>query len=277
MRKTFTGIDHVVIAVRDLDAACASFTRMGFTVTPRGVHSVGSENHCIVFGDDYVELLALPSVHADTRYFETFLEAGEGLAAIALRTAAAQRAYTEWLWANLSPSRVAELSRPVAVPGGTRNARFRLTQLPPSATPGTRLFACEHLTRDLVWRPEWQKHANGATGIAAVAIVGDEANALAERYAKALGHSAHSTPDARVIEVGAQAIAIADEAALCRRWPGVTLTSRPRPAAVALFLRADRKRAQEALRAGGLQPLLLPDGSVGLGAEAAHGVALFVG
>ena len=27
---------------------------MGFTVTPRGYHSIGTQNHCIMFGRDYV-------------------------------------------------------------------------------------------------------------------------------------------------------------------------------------------------------------------------------
>ena len=53
-------IDHAVIALRDLDAAAASFSRLGFTLTPRGVHSIGSQNHCIMFGSTYIELLAAP-------------------------------------------------------------------------------------------------------------------------------------------------------------------------------------------------------------------------
>ena len=42
------GFDHAVIAVRDLDAAQDTYTRMGFTLTPRGHHSTGSSNHNIM-------------------------------------------------------------------------------------------------------------------------------------------------------------------------------------------------------------------------------------
>ena len=63
MRRNIQGIDHVVVLVRDLDRAAAAYARMGFQLTPRGFHTLGSQNHCIMFGADYVELLAVPKPH----------------------------------------------------------------------------------------------------------------------------------------------------------------------------------------------------------------------
>ena len=53
------GADHVVIAVRDLDAAAAQWRRLGFTLSPRGTHSplLGTGNYTIMLEDDYLELL----------------------------------------------------------------------------------------------------------------------------------------------------------------------------------------------------------------------------
>ena len=61
MLPTIDGLDHVVIAVRDLQAAAGEWARLGFTVSPRGLHSphMGSGNHTIMFGEDYVELLGV--------------------------------------------------------------------------------------------------------------------------------------------------------------------------------------------------------------------------
>ncbi|HET7133675.1 MAG TPA: VOC family protein, partial [Gammaproteobacteria bacterium] len=73
-------IDHAVIVVRDLDAAAARFRELGFTLTPRGFHSIGSQNHCIMFGSTYLELLAAITAHPWLDYYRAF---GEGLAAIA--------------------------------------------------------------------------------------------------------------------------------------------------------------------------------------------------
>ena len=147
----------MVIAVRDLDAAAASFTALGFTLTPRGFHSIGSQNHCIMLGSTYVELLAAPVPHPWLDYYRAFLERhGDGLAAIALATDDADRSYAELKERGARPPM--DLSRPVD--GGV--ARFRLVQV------NEALFVCQHLTRDLVWRPQWQRHANGAAELTAI-------------------------------------------------------------------------------------------------------------
>ena len=54
-------LDHVVINARDdMDRAADIYTRLGFTLTERGYHSLGSMNHLAMFGTDYLELIAVP-------------------------------------------------------------------------------------------------------------------------------------------------------------------------------------------------------------------------
>ncbi|NJN40540.1 MAG: VOC family protein, partial [Gammaproteobacteria bacterium] len=173
-----------MIVVNDLVAAAETFRRMGFVVTPRGDHTLGSRNHCVMFGEDYIELLMSPTdnPHPSRRHYTEFAKAGDGLAAIALRTDSAKEAYTELLWAGFSPTDPVDFSRPVRLPEGARDARFRITQLAPDRTPGGRVFLCEHFTREVVWRPEHQSHANGATGLAAVAVVAEDVAATAPVY-----------------------------------------------------------------------------------------------
>jgi hypothetical protein len=151
-------IDHVVIAVRDLDRAAADFVRLGFTLTPRGFHSIGSMNHCIMLASTYIELLAAPVAHAWLDYYRAFLERGEGLAAIAYATDDADATYAQLKNNGAKPPM--NLSRPVA--GGV--ARFRLVQV-----ENTRFYV-QHLTRELVWRREWQWHANGASELIAAEL-----------------------------------------------------------------------------------------------------------
>ena len=51
-------LDHVVVNVQDrLDAAVETYRRLGFTMTPRGYHTLGSMNHLAIFGTEYLELL----------------------------------------------------------------------------------------------------------------------------------------------------------------------------------------------------------------------------
>jgi catechol 2,3-dioxygenase-like lactoylglutathione lyase family enzyme len=280
MRQHINGIDHVVIVVRDLDAARDAFGKMGFTVTPRGYHTLGSQNHCVMFGHDYIELLWSPedTPHPSRQYYTEFARAGAGLAAIALKTDSAKGAYTEMLWSGFAPSDPVEFSRPVEVSEGKCEARFRVSMAAPDRTPGGRMFVCEHLTRDVVWRPEYQRHANGATGIAAVAIVADDVTDAARPYERLFAIRAEPIAEGLKVRTGDAPIAFVTARSLAAKLPSVRMSARPAPLMAALFVRvADRDGAEAALKAGGLRPARMPDGSIALGADVAHGVALVFG
>src|SRR5258708_11060577 len=61
-------LDHVVINARDdMDRAADIYTRLGFALTERGYHSLGSMNHLAMFGTDYLELIAVPKGAATGR------------------------------------------------------------------------------------------------------------------------------------------------------------------------------------------------------------------
>jgi len=233
------GIDHAMILVRDLDRARDTYARMGFTLTPRGFHSLGSQNHCIMFERDYLELMALPaSPPAAYHYYADFLSNGEGVGALALATDDAAGAYAELKQAGIDADPPLALSRPVENLG---EARFTLVQLPPAETPGFRTFVCQHHTRDIVWRPEYQRHANGAAGINSVTI---------------------ATPDS------------ARYARLLDGLP-VTFGHANAPAIATIRLRVnDRKAAAETLKRGGFSPAALDDGALAIRADQAHGIQL---
>jgi hypothetical protein len=182
------------------------------------------------------------------------------------------------LWAGFAPSDAAEFSRPVELPGGTREARFRVSMASLERTPGGRAFVCEHLTRDLVWRPEYVRHANGALEIAAVAIVAGDVAAAARPYEHLLAATAEPIAEGLVVRTGRAAIAFALAARLAARLPGAGMSPRPAPFMAALFVRvADREAAAAALAAGGLPHARMPDGSIALGADVVHGVTLVFG
>jgi len=280
MRRHVLGIDHVVVVVNDLDAAAGAFRRMGFVVTPRGEHTLGSRNHCVMLGDDYIELLASPpeDPHPSLRYYTDFARAGDGLAAVALRTDSAKGAYSELLWAGFSPTDPVDFSRPVQLSDGVRDARFRIAQLAADRTPGGRFFVCEHFTRDAVWRAEYRAHPNGASGLAAIAIVAEDVAAAAGSYERMFDTRAQPIAEGLLVETGSAPIALVTASALARRLPGITASARPAPTLAALFVRvAERDVAERALAAGGLQPARMPDGSIALGPERAHGVTLVFG
>lgn len=278
MRKHIRGIDHAVIAVRDLDSIQDTFRRMGFTVTPRGHHTLGSENHCVMFGHDYLELLMVPQRLPGREYYYDFARIGDGLAAIALKTDNARGAYGELSAAALAPSDPVDFSRPVQLPEGARTASFRITQLGLEQTPGGQVFLCQHFTRDAVWRPEYQTHANTATGLAAIAILSADVAATAAAYERLFDVKAAVIDEGLLIKTGDTPLAVVSEPALAKRLPGVWISARHQPCLAVLFIHvADRGLAERALRAGGLHPVRMPDGSVAVGAAEAHGVAIIFG
>jgi len=278
VRKHIKGIDHVVFAVRDLDSIQDTFKRMGFTLTPRGYHTLGSENHCVMFGQDYLELLMVPQRLPDREYYYDFARIGDGLAAVALKTDNARGAFGELTAAALAPSEPVDFSRPVQLAQGTKTASFRIIRLGLEQTPGGQVFLCQHFTRDVVWRPEYQMHANTATGLAALAIVSADVSATAAAYERLFDVKARAIREGLLINTGDAPIVVVSEPALAKRLPGVWISARHQPCMTALFIRVtDRDAAERTLRAGGLHPTRMPDGSVAVGAAEAHGAAIVFG
>jgi len=198
MANGITGIDHGLIGVRDLDAACTNWERLGFTLTPRGRHvGWGTANHCIMFNDDYLELIGLVDPSQPSMSLEAALQKHEGLFGVALGTDDAREAHAALTANGLEPEDISDLSREVNMPGEPEPARprFRIVKLPETSTPDSNMFICQHLDPAMVWRPEWQLHANGARGITAITVVVDDPEPLIVPYEKLFGPGSCSPTD----------------------------------------------------------------------------------
>jgi catechol 2,3-dioxygenase-like lactoylglutathione lyase family enzyme len=81
------GIDHIVIAVRDLATASDDYARLGFTVTPGGEHTGGATHNALIsFADGaYFELIAFrePDRPQEHKWWARFAK-GEGTVDFAL-------------------------------------------------------------------------------------------------------------------------------------------------------------------------------------------------
>lgn len=210
-------LDHVVIAVKNLDAAAATYRKLGFTLTPRGLHEgKGTGNHCIMFPNTYVELLGIvDETGAKGRLADRVNARGEGGIAIAYGADDADQTYTALCAAGIEAEAPNDLSRPLDLDGKRDMVRFRNIMLPKLALPETMQFVCTHLTPELTRaRREWQLHPNGATGIAQVLIAQDDpAKARAELAAAKLDNTALVVDTRAAIEqsVGAAALANAPQ------------------------------------------------------------------
>jgi hypothetical protein len=161
-------LDHVVIAVSDLDRAVADYQALGFTVYPGGVHHGGvSHNALVVLADGaYFEIIAYRHAAPDSRWWQVLTSAGEGFVDFAVLPENTERDF------NAAQARGLDIERPT--PGG----RLRLDgvrldwQIVRPATTDLP-FWCGDVTPRELRVPEGviRRHANGVTGIATVRIV----------------------------------------------------------------------------------------------------------
>lgn len=233
-----TGIDHVVIAVNDLDQTVADFTAAGFTVVPGGTHANGETHNALVsFADgSYFELIAWldPASATRTSWLER-LEGSEGFVDFALRSAD--------LHEEAERLRSEGLDAPDPAPGGrTRPDGQRVEWLNlrfDEASHPWLPFYC-HSTNDRSLRVPFGAdavHANGATGIASITIGVNDLQAAERDYAIVSGieYGAGNTSDRAEFAVGTTRVII--ESADDRT--GATTRSKNVPVALELTTTGD--------------------------------------
>jgi Glyoxalase-like domain len=190
-------LDHVVIDVRDhIDEAMRCFSSLGFQLTSRGRHTLGSVNHLAMFTTDYLELLGFGEDGATRTEIARF---PTGLNGLVFKTTDADLVHRQAQAAALPVLPVQSFSRPVALAGALQDARFRTTRLDPDKIAIGRVYFCEHLTPELVWRPEWHAHPNGASAIARVVVATADPQATAVLFRDLLGRDSVSERDGRQV------------------------------------------------------------------------------
>jgi catechol 2,3-dioxygenase-like lactoylglutathione lyase family enzyme len=238
------GIDHAVVVVRNLDAAAQSWRRLGFTLSPRGVHSakMGSGNYTIMLDSDYIELLGvlLETEHnAPTRAF--LAKRGEGVERIAFTALDAAAGAEEIRARGYEPLGPTDFERPVTLPDGRQSAaKFSIFQWPLAEAPGgLRIFACQHKTRESVWIPELMKHANGARGLMEALVVSPKPTQDAAHLARMTDREIRSEPDGAIVVPsgsGRADFVLLSRELLARRYPGVSLEGLPERGGAGLVL-----------------------------------------
>ncbi|MGK4327751.1 VOC family protein [Lonsdalea quercina] len=185
-------VDHVIINVADqLDEASTLFRRLGFQLSERGHHTMGSSNHLAIFGETYLELLGYePDTGKD------FCQSPLGLSGLVWKTSDADAVYQHLQEQQLAGETPASFSRPVTLPDGSPlEARFRIARLRADAIANGVSFFCQHLTPEAVWQPEWRRHRNGVVDIAEFVIAAERPEDAAAVYQR-LFNSAVFTPAA---------------------------------------------------------------------------------
>lgn len=181
-------LDHVVIAVGDLEQAVARYTDAGFTVTPGGRHpGRNTSNALVVFEDGaYLELITYSAPSPDERWWRELDAHGDGLVDFALLpkdlpgfVAQAQARGLADITGPLPGGRV----RPDGESVVWQTARQAHHDLP---------FLCADMTPRVLRVPEGEmrRHRNGASGLPEVTVAVTDVQASLARYRAFLGDEA---------------------------------------------------------------------------------------
>ncbi len=181
-------LDHVVVNVMDgLDAAFRAYEQLGFQLTPRGYHSLGSINHLAVFETDYLELLGYEAGKQGNR--AELWRHPPGLTGLVFKGDQLDARHADLKARGVYVDPPNEFTRPVALPDGSRDAHFRVMRTAPEDVQNGRTFFCHHFTPELVWRPAWQAHPNRVTAIAEFVIATQDPARTSAIYERMFGPS----------------------------------------------------------------------------------------
>jgi catechol 2,3-dioxygenase-like lactoylglutathione lyase family enzyme len=148
MTGEITTLDHVVLAVRDLEGATRSYARLlGRAPSWRGEHpGAGTANSLFRLRNTYVELLAPAGGGPIGSLLEARLagEAGEGVFALAFGTDDAEACRKRLEAAGLEPGPVQQGMGRDSDSGAFRE--WQNVMLPPARTRGAPMFVIEHLS-----------------------------------------------------------------------------------------------------------------------------------
>lgn len=281
-------LDHIGVAIRDLERGRGAYARLGFTLTPRSIHRgsptpgapvvpFGSGNHCAMFREGYLEVVGLtdPTIYSNVKAMVARYE-GAHIVAFGVDSADATYAALSGRGIPIEPAR--QLERDAAFgPAGneTRRAAFRNMYFDQSVYPESRLLYIEHLTRDVLWQPHLLDHPNGAVALRDVFLCVPDASAAADKYAKLFGSPAHAVSDGEWrIDLVHGHVWIATPAAWARRAPGAATPPVPSPAGIGFSVK--RIEATRALLAkNGVEAHGGLDGGIWVGPEQACGTTVY--
>ena len=177
------GIDHLVLAVRDLDAAGAHYQALGFRVGARNRHPWGTENRIVQLPGTFLELITMGGqgitdvAWADRSRFASFSQGyldrhGDGFAMLVLESDDAwadQAAFDDAGIGGFEPFFFERFGR--KSDGNPVRVAFTLAFAADKAMPDVGCFVSQQHERQNFWDPDFQAHPNGARRLGGVVLL----------------------------------------------------------------------------------------------------------
>ena len=174
----------MVFVVRDLDRAAQAYAALGFTLTPENRHPFGTKNRIVQLDGAFLEVLGVQdgadiAPHGEgtfsfARFNVDFMQRREGCSMLVTKSHDRDADLAAMRAAGLNTYAPFEFRRAAKSPDGSdATVGFRLGFATTGAMPESAFFVCEQLAPEHFWKAEFQRHANGCTGIVAVHAVAE--------------------------------------------------------------------------------------------------------
>lgn len=174
-------IDHLVVAVRDLDRVAAFYEKLGFQVGARNRHPWGTENRLVQFKTSFIELISLGAGAAIAphgtgsfsfgAFVRDYLNRREGLAMLVLDSEHAKADAAVFAQRGIGDFAPFFFERTGRKPDGSEiQVAFTLAFARAPDAPLAGFFVCQQHFPENFWNAAFQVHANGADDIVVVAL-----------------------------------------------------------------------------------------------------------
>ena len=194
-------LNHVGMAVRDLADTVRRFEAMGFQLTPYSPHSAawkpgepvqpqGSGNRCVMFANDYLEILASEDPARPAARITNFLKRHQGAHIVCFNTQRPEDVEQRLKAEGIATSGVIPLQREIDTPDGTRTAKFARIQFAPEQSPEGYVQAAQHLTPQYIYQPRYIVHPNGCDSLRTTFVVTNDLSGFARKYRQYTGLAA---------------------------------------------------------------------------------------
>ena len=277
-------IDHLVICVHDLARAEQNLRTLGFTLTPTGVHPFGTSNRLAMFGNNFLEVLAItdaaavpaaaPGRFSFAAHQQNFLAAAEGMSMLAWHSADAHADAARFAANGIGAYAPFDFGRDAVLPSGaTARVEFSLAFAIDPAMPKIAFFTCQQRhAPELFWKPDYQRPPNGALRVVEVVMSAPEPTAHRGFLERMTESAAELAPGRLTVGEPGDRITVLSPLEIARRLPGLAVDGSPRFCAARLAV-ADLDATKRELQRNHVD-FQVTEGILLIPPAASHGLAL---
>lgn len=238
MKGDIDSLHHAGLVVRSLDAAVATYEKLGFMFSPLSMHRVGLKpgapvepagtgNRCAIFQNNFLEVAAHIIKDKYSFGIPEFLARYEGLHIICFGADDIRTVHARATRDGIAASDMVLVERNVDTLQGERMMQADSIHFPKAENPEGLVQAAQHLTREYVLQPRYMNHRNGAVSLTEVIVCVETPAMVQAKYERYTGRRGERRGQTRVVELPSSRLTIVGPDELGTVLPGCKAPSIP--------------------------------------------------